>query len=307
MSAVRVCLSVFLTTAVFTVGSFAFAAESEPAAGNDAAGKPTLTLVVMDPLSLPLSCPCVEGYAQRKYEVLQAYLQRKLARPVELVFNDSLQSGLEKTDGRADIVIGKDSVVRADAKAAGLPMHAVARLTDKAGKTSQHGLIVVNKLDPATKVADLAGYKIIFGPAEADEKHTAAKMLLTSAGVSIPEELTIDEACSDGACKVIDLGPESKSAAVISSYAQPLLEGCGTIKKGDLRVVGQTEPVPFITAFVSDNLDASVQTEITRALENVVEEPELLIALESLMGFLLINDEPTKDQATSSGQKKKMR
>jgi len=27
-----------------------------------------LSLVVMDPLAAPLSCPCVEGYAQRKYE-----------------------------------------------------------------------------------------------------------------------------------------------------------------------------------------------------------------------------------------------
>jgi ABC-type phosphate/phosphonate transport system substrate-binding protein len=296
-----------LVTAISTVGSFAFASEGESAARNDTGRKPTLTLVVMDPLSLPLSCPCVEGYAQRKYEVLQAYLQRKLACHVELVFNDSLQSALEKTEGRADIVIGKDSVVRADAQAAGLPMHAVARLTDKSGKTSQHGLIVVNKLDPAKQVADLEGYKIIFGPAEAAEKHTAAKMLLAAAGVSVPEELTIDEACSDGACKVIDLGPKSKSAAVISSYAQPLLEGCGTIKKGDLRVVGQTEPVPFITAFVSDKLDASVQTEITSTLESVVEEPDLLVALESLMGFMSISDEPKKDQAASSEQKKKIR
>ncbi|MBW3598872.1 MAG: hypothetical protein KY475_16560, partial [Planctomycetes bacterium] len=33
-----------------------------------------LTMVVMDPLAAPLSCPCVEGYAQRKYEALAAHL-----------------------------------------------------------------------------------------------------------------------------------------------------------------------------------------------------------------------------------------
>jgi len=39
------------------------------------------------------------------------------------------------------------------------------------------------------------------------------------------------------------------AATVISSYAQPLLEGCGTIKKGDLRVIGETDPMPFVVAF----------------------------------------------------------
>ena len=34
-------------------------------AGILAAAEPTLTLVVMDPLAAPLSCPCVKGYAQR--------------------------------------------------------------------------------------------------------------------------------------------------------------------------------------------------------------------------------------------------
>ena len=37
-----------------------------------------LTVVVMDPLAAPLSCPCVEGYAQRRYEVLGEYLSRRL-------------------------------------------------------------------------------------------------------------------------------------------------------------------------------------------------------------------------------------
>ena len=87
-------------------------------------------------------------------------------------------------------------------------------------------MIVVNKADPAKTVANLTDYTIIFGPSEAEEKHSAAIQLLEKAGVHIPiDRQKIDDACSDGACKVIDLGPTSKTAAVISSYAQPLLEG----------------------------------------------------------------------------------
>jgi len=46
--------------------------------------------------------------------------------------------------------------------------------------------------------------------------------------------------------------PQSRSAAVsFSSYAQPLLEGCGTIKKVTCESVGQTESVPLLPLFCS--------------------------------------------------------
>ena len=32
-------------------------------------------MVVMDPLALPLSCPCVKGYAQRNYDKLGEKLE----------------------------------------------------------------------------------------------------------------------------------------------------------------------------------------------------------------------------------------
>ncbi len=258
------------------------------------------SLVVMDPLAAPLSCPCVEGYAQRKYEKLAEHLEAVLKRDVQLVFAQALSVGLKETDSHADLIIGKDSVVRADSKAATIPVLPVAQLTDKTGSVMQRGLIVVNKDDPAKETKDLDGYTIIFGPSEANEKHSAALDLLKAANVSVPKSLHIDEACSDGACKVIDLGPTSKTAAVISSYAQPLLEGCGTIKKGDLRVVGETEPVPFVSAYVNSALSAQEQNQVKAALTSVSQNPELLVALESLVGFL-----PYDSSANLTSTKKK--
>jgi len=257
-----------------------------------------LKLIVMDPLAAPLSCPCVEGYAQRDYQALAEHLQRSLGREVKLVFGESLKAALKKTGGKADVIIGKHSVVRADAKAAHVSVTPIGHLTDKSGSTKQHGLIVVNRNDPAKEVKDLAGYSIIFGPAEAVEKHSAALTLLTRAGVEVPpERLRIDAACSDGACKVIDLGPASKTAAVISSYAQPLLEGCGTIKKGDLRVVGKTAEVVFVTAFVADQPTASNRRKIEDALQAIAAQTELLDALESLVGFLPASqEEPARSE-----------
>jgi ABC-type phosphate/phosphonate transport system substrate-binding protein len=258
------------------------------------ANEKVLTLIVMDPLAAPLSCPCVEGYAQRRYEALAEHLKGSLGCEVQLVFASALGTALKETNSKADLIIGKDSTVRADADAAKLKVNAIAQLTDKAGSTMQRGLIVVNKADAAQTAKDLDGYTIIFGPSEAAEKHGAALELLKKANVSIPKTLQIDEACSDGACKVIDLGPKSKTAAVISSYAQPLLEGCGTIKKGDLRVVGETEEVPFITAFVNSSLSQPEQQNLKAALLSGTETPELLDALESLAGFLAVDDAAAK-------------
>ncbi len=246
-----------------------------------------LSLVVMDPLAAPLSCPCVEGYAQRDYEVLAEYLQSTLGRPVVLTFAESLAVALQKSARPANLVIGKQSVVQADADELKLKLKPISRLTDQNGSTDQYGMIVVNREDPAQSVDDLAGYTIYFGPAEAAEKHSAAIACLSGAGIDPgKDQRKISPACSDGACEVIDLGPQSKTAAVISSYAQPLLEGCGTIKKGDLRVVAKTDPVPFITLFAADTLSAEDVELLQASLAAAALQPKVVEALESLVGFL---------------------
>ena len=248
-----------------------------------------LSLVVMDPLAAPLSCPCVQGYAQRQYEKLAEYLGRKLGRQVHVTFAESFEKALAKEGcGAIDIAIGKDSVVRHDAAALKLGATPLARLTGKDGKTTQTGLIVVRSADPARNVADLRGYRILFGPPECDEKFAAPRKMLAAAGVELLPADTAEtaEACSDGACKIIEWGESERAAAVISSYAAPLLEGCGTIKKGDLRVVGETEPVPFITAFATNRVPVKLQHQIQQALLQVSREPELLVALETLLGFV---------------------
>ncbi|HEY2250391.1 MAG TPA: PhnD/SsuA/transferrin family substrate-binding protein [Planctomycetaceae bacterium] len=267
----------------------------------EAADNKSLIVVVMDPLAAPLSCPCVKGYAQRDYKKLAGYLERELDRPVKVFFNESLVAALEqKTAGRADIVIGKRSVVAAEAGEAKLALKPILALSGKDGSTTQTGLIVVPSRDPAQTVADLKNYRIIFGPAECEEKHAAAVELLAKNGVAVPADVETCAACSDGATTILEAGANVRAATVISSYAAPLLEGCGTIKKGDLRVVGTTKAVPFVAAFVSEKLGSDEQAAIEKALLAVAEEPVLLLALETKAGF--VAEEPAAKSA--EGQKK---
>jgi ABC-type phosphate/phosphonate transport system substrate-binding protein len=259
-----------------------------------AADGPQLTLVVMDPLAAPLACACVEGYAQRRYGRLGEYLEDELNCPVRVVFGESLQSVVnEQTGGQADLIIGKDSVVRHDARQLKRTLRPLAALTGTDGSTAQHGLFVVPCGDPAKTLSDLKGYRILFGPLESEEKHAAAVAALTKAGVPAPavDKREIREACSEGACDVLEAGV---GAAVISNYAKPLLEGCGTIERGALKVVGRTADVPFVTAFASDSLDDTTAQRIRDALLAVGKNEKLCAALETRRGFVAAPDEKKK-------------
>jgi ABC-type phosphate/phosphonate transport system substrate-binding protein len=249
-------------------------------------------MIVTDPLAAPLSCPCVQGYAQRDYEALAEHLRSETGRRIELHFAESPALGLRtKTAGKADLVIGKESVIAAAAKELKLPLRPVARLSGKDGSTTQTGLVVVRADDPARTIDDIRGYRILFGSADADEKHAAVLAMLDAHGVPHPDQLETSAACSDGACKIIEWGQETRAAAVISSYAKPLLEGCGTIEKGDLRVIAETPPVPFITAFINTELPIADQEAILKGLHAVIGDRELRVALETLTGFVDLGDE----------------
>ena len=249
-----------------------------------------LTLVIMDPMSAPLACACVQGYAQRKYEFLGKFLEQQLGTKVNVYWSGALSSAMEESKGRADIVIGKRSVVVADGLESKLPLSPIADLTGKDGKTTQWGLVVVRKDDAAKKLEDLAGYQILFGKKECDEKYAAPKQLFAAKKVAIAEKEECVGACSEAVTNLIDMEPGTKAAAVISSYAKPLLEGCGTIQKGDVRVVGETEKVPFITAFVNTSLSEELRNKNAAALLNVKSEPALLTVLETRDGFVSLSD-----------------
>ncbi len=260
--------------------------DERASAADDANSSQALTMVVMDPLAKPLSCPCVQGYAQRDYDQLAKRLEKDFGRSVRVVYNDSLATALKRdTKGQADLVIGKHSVVLFDAKHSGLSLAAVAKLTDKLGATTMTGLVVVPTDDSAKSVANLAGYRLVFGPEECDEKHAAAIALFKKNGIALPEKLETSAACSDGACSVLENAKTQRGAAVISSYARPLLEGCGTVPKGSLRLVGETDPVPFIEAFVNERLPLADREALTFALVKATNEPDLRMALETRDGF----------------------
>jgi ABC-type phosphate/phosphonate transport system substrate-binding protein len=244
-----------------------------------------LTVIVMDPMSTPLACDCVQGYAQRKYERFADYLHERLGKTVRVVWSESLTTAVDGVaNGQAQIVIGKDSVVRFDAKRAKRDLLPVAHLTDMQGSIMQRGVFVVLADDPAATLLDIDGYKVLWGPEDCDEKSSAPKAMLRELEVDTKDG-EVCASCSVAAKQLIADGLEKKTVAVISSYATPLLEGCGTIKKGDLRIIGESAEVPFVSAFVDSKVPADVRKGIADALLEMKTE-EMLKALETKDGFV---------------------
>lgn len=292
-------MTAWLGVVAVTIGALAIAVS--PAVADE-----PLVVVVMDPLSDKLACDCVAGFAQRKYEVLGQHLQRQLGRKVEVYWGESIEMALKDENAKrtsplvADLVIGKHSVVVAESKAKSLGLEPLAQLSGQDGKTTQTGLVVVRTADPAILVDDLVGYRIIFGPADCDEKHAAPRQLLVEAEVELPQELDVANSCSVAAQKMLDCPKDEKVAAIISSYAVPLLEGCGTIEKGVMRVIGESDPVPFISAFIRDKTAEPLRAKIMASLTAVANDSALKQALETRDGFVPFAAETTvADDANS--------
>ncbi len=253
-----------------------------PQAATDA--RP-ITLLVMDPLSLELACPCVEGFAQRNYHALGKHLARQLGRPVNVAFHGTLaEAEAEGLWATSDVVvIGKQTMVAHDLKNSPHEAERIAMLTGLEGKTTLTGLLVVRADDPAQSVKDIAGSRIVFGPSFEHEKSLAAFELLKAEGVAVPQQVETAPGCNIAALQVFE---KKADVAVISSYAMPLLTGCGTIDAGALRQVGETKPVPFIAAFADARLTEAQRAAIRAALLTVKRDAELCKVMETRDGFV---------------------
>lgn len=277
----------FLAVAVAVIGLVG----GRRASGDEPiADVPPLVMVVTDPLAAELSCPCVAGYAQRDYGALAEHLSALVGREVSVAYGESIARAVGDDVAAAHVVIGKRSVVVAEAARTKRPLQPVAELTGLDGSTTHRGLVVVHGDDAAEGVGDLGKHAIVLGPDDCEEKHAAARKLFSAHRIDPPATCEEAAGCTQAAERVLATRKAGGKpvAAVVSSYATPLLEGCGTIKKGDLRVIGQTDDVPFIAAFVDARVDADTRRKIVEALRAVADDPVVKLAIESKLGFRII-------------------
>ncbi|MEI7879233.1 MAG: PhnD/SsuA/transferrin family substrate-binding protein [bacterium] len=245
---------------------------------------PAFLLAVGDPLAFENACPCIKSYAQRDYHLVAELVTREINRPVELVFSQTPESASQRAGRWPDCFIGKTSVAEMNSRAKSHPARRLAMLSDLNGKTTLQGLFVVRQEDPARAVPDLAGRTILFGPSDSSEKHSAALALLNTFGLPVSSDPPEADPCTAAAQKVLK---KEADAAVISDYAWPLLAACGAAESGSLRIVGRTDPVPFVGVFATAELKPADEAGLRRALNKIARSRRLRERLETRDGFIM--------------------
>jgi len=291
-------LSLLAASIVVGAASLGTLRAADSAAREDSPPESRVCILVTDPLAKELACECVAGFAQRRYEALAMVLERRLGRPCSTICGKKL-SAYWSDDAPIHLIVGKHSDVLHQAKQLDREIHPIASLADLQGETTLQGLFVVRKANAAKSLEDLTGYRVLFGPASCDEKHAAAVARLREAGLQGLRSGNLEtvESCTDAANQLMKLADNDKAVAVISDYAKVLLEGCHTIPAGSLRVIGKTEPVPFITVFATEDMPSELRDDVRRQLLAANRFPTLLKLLESKNGFKAFA--PAKDETAT--------
>ena len=222
---------------------------------------------LMDPLALPLSCPCVKGHAQASLRQT-GIVPGKAARSARegAVFRRPVESGSQRDEEHRHRSSASGRWSSSTPRSARWPFAPAMMLAGKDGKTTLNGLIVVRKDDPAQKLARSQRLQDPFRSPGVRREIQGGCRDPAKGGRSLA-----GQSSKRGPVAAIRWSrcwrtPTSRSAAVISSYAAALLEGCGTIEKGSIRVVGQTRPVPFVTVFYTDRLDRATAAQVGKAI-----------------------------------------
>lgn len=266
---------VFLITSLAILHANAFA-QTKP-----------LRIVVMDPLAAPLSCACLNGVGQRRYDLLAPWLAKQLRRPIEVVYAESLPLAVNRLGHAPDFVFGQHSVVEFDAVQANLQLQPIARLKNGKGSTQLRGAFVVRKNHVAKSIADLKNAKVLLGPIAHSEAHVFARQALIAAKV---EPVNLETAFSiEEAVYAVDDG--KAAATIVPDFLFPLLEACGKVEKGDLRIIGHTPPDSFIELFANSDLSAEDIAAVQAALKRVGDIAEIAKPMES-QGFVILPLEP---------------
>ncbi|MCA9069333.1 MAG: PQQ-binding-like beta-propeller repeat protein, partial [Planctomycetaceae bacterium] len=148
---------------------------------------------------------------------------------------------------------------------------------------------------------DLKGRKLILGPKADAETNAAAVESLSDA--KLEQHITMETAGSieSGVYAVSD---GDVAATIITDYLPPLLEGCGKIAKGELRVIAKTKPVPFVEVFAVGHITDEEEQRLRNALEQVGRNADLLKFLESKTGFVSVAAEEIAKETERSPQSK---
>ncbi len=246
-----------------------------------------IRVLVMDPLCARLGCACVPGHGQRDYRYVGNHLARTLGRNVELFYAESIETGLTLSPFCFDFVVGPRGVVLADASELGLEIQALAALTNKKGVSTVSGQLVVKSKEEISSLEQLEGKKVILGPAEVPETHRMAKRFLRVSGMLNRFETSVADSVESAVYAVAD---GEADATFIPDYLFSILEGCGKVNPGALKIIANTEPTNFVQFFAIRNHGRSPEfdTDVNEFREALMLLDPSIEMMETQKGFVSV-------------------
>jgi ABC-type phosphate/phosphonate transport system substrate-binding protein len=232
-------------------------------AGCAPSNRPSLVMVVSDPLAKETASECVRASAVRDYSTVAARLSVAIHGSGSLVFCASDNALVERLrKGDVDIGGATTWALLEASSAAVRPFVRVADLPPSKGSDDLTGVFIARASGPIRTLADLNGKKVVMGPDSAYEKSLAARELLKQDNITVASVSALD-ACIPVAAAVLE---QRADAGVISSY---VADFGGLTAVGDpslFREIARTKPLPFITVGIRGGLDRGLADTLRRAL-----------------------------------------
>jgi outer membrane protein assembly factor BamB/ABC-type phosphate/phosphonate transport system substrate-binding protein len=236
-------------------------------------------LLVVDPTDSGQPLPG-EALARPRYDLLGAFFEQRLGRPVQLTVSRTLPEGLKTTGSRPELVIGPGSVVDQLPSQAGTGGRIVAALTDAGGGTTRHAAFAVRSDDPAKDLDGLKDRHVCFAVGEMVELRAAAEAALRQRGLSYNKSTPPASGASAALGVLLD---KKADAVVVPGRAVPLLQNGKLARTDAVRVIGHSAAVPGVHVFIADGPDAG---RIEAALWDAAKDAKLLAGLTSRVGFV---------------------
>jgi len=214
--------------------------------------------------------------AALKYDNLTKLLEKRTGRKVTFVKSTNYNAVIEgMVSGKIDVAeFGPLSYVLA--KNNGAKITPVVSLAPKDAPATYQSYGLVPGNSPITGLAQFAGKKVCFVDPSSTSGYLFPTAQLKKSGVDPQKDITPIFA---GGHDVSALSVKSGKCDVgfaDSTMIDRILPGKGELKKGDLKVVWKSSPIPNDPLTVRDDLPAGVRKKISDALVKDANKPSLV-------------------------------
>jgi phosphonate transport system substrate-binding protein len=226
---------------------------------------------------------------EAEYTPLGDYLSEQLGREVKLFVPTSYNAVVEAmANDELDLAyFGGLTYVQARERANVSPL--VTEINPRTGDTTYHSLIIVPANSDIQEVSELEGETFAFGSVSSTSGSLYPAIMLRNGGIDYRTDLEekIYTGGHDATAQAVANGRVAGGG--IEDRILYRLQDEGTVEKGFVRAIEESDPIEGYPWVVRDNLSEDLKEEITQAFLGI-EDPVLLDLLRAA-GYEKVEDE----------------